>query len=730
MKFFSTHHLASVISALSLAGTAAYGLPSPTQVSYAPASKVVQGNQALTSSYVLSVTSPNASQYFATPVATTVTFTVLSAPTGVTNAQALPFVSASPATLTFTAPNQTLTTTISINVPLGNYAGNYAYQINTAGWPSGVTDGPSGLGATINANISPPLVTGYPPTVTLTSPADDSTYTYNASQASSVTIPIAFTAVVSTGNLPLTQLLATVSGPTGASIPVSSLVTSGIGLLTGSGSASFTATASGVYTVTVEAVNAIGLSTASATVTVSVTAPPPTIVATNPTTTTYAYTLGGPAISVPVGCVGTSLSGNITSLTAALVGISGASTPVTLTTTGVNSATTATGTGSLSISAAGTYTLTYTTTNAYGSASTTVAFTVNGVYPVPTIVITSPANNATFQVPAGGTSVSVPYTLAGGTTYGKITSVKGSLVGPGGPSTLPLNLTLTGLNTASISGSGTLTISAPGTYTLSFTDSNGQTTASASTTFTVTQAQAAPTETVTWLPPVANGQSICGGSVIPASFTVTENGALVADTSIVVAIYQVYANGTSSTPVIYTYTSKSCAWNACNGGGSWWWGGNNNGSCSNNNYGCGNWNSAGWNACTTYYTITSSTKAYQLYFPTDAGANTYVIQVYKQLSSNPQNLQLLATTQVVTQKCGTCYDNNGNQCQGQDDNNGNCVVSGKCWGNYTGGADSWGGNGSYGNSDGGGWTNNCGYNGSSSSNSVDNNSCLSSGWGR
>lgn len=574
MNFLSARAFTPVLAAIGLLAAAARGAPSITQVQYQPASITIQGNQALTATFVLSVTSPNSPGNFTTPVATTVVFSVLSAPTGVSNAQALAFVSASPSILTFTSANQTLTTTITVAVPLGNFAGNYGFQINTPGWPSGLVDGRAGTGATLSANISPPLSNAPPPTVTLLSPADGTTYTYDVTKASSVAIPISFTANVSPGTAPLTHLLATVSGPTGPATAVPGLITSGIGLLTGSGTASFAATAPGAYTIMVEADNSGGTAQALSTVNVTVTAPPPTIVATNPTLTTYNYTLGGPAISVPVGCSATTLAGTITTLTASMVGPTGANVPVTLATTGLKTALTATGTGTVSVSAPGTYTITYTATSAYGSASTSVTFTVNGIYPVPTIAITAPARGAAFQIPAGGKSVPVPYSLVGGTTYGTITSVVLSLTGPSGTITTTNPPSVTGIGTPSISGSGNLTITAPGTYTISVTDSNGKATASASTTFTVTQAQAQPTEVVTWLPPVANGQSICGGSVMPVSFTVTTGANFVSDTSIVVAIYQVYTNGTSSTPVIYSYNSKGCSWSGCNGGSQWgWWGG-------------------------------------------------------------------------------------------------------------------------------------------------------------
>jgi len=679
---------------------------------------VLQGVTPVTLTYQLSITSPT-TVTAATPVS--VAFTVLSTPSGVTSQQAQGFISASPSTLNFTAASQTQTVTVSVIVAT-TYAGDYGFQINTTGWPSGSSD----PGATVNVNASAPSTTPVAPQITL-SPSDGTVYTA-AAGASSVTIPITYTAAVETGtgltSPPITATSVSVNGTS-----VSSTITSGaLGTLDVGGSSSFVATASGTYTISASATNSVGTSAVTSDVTVVFTGQGPTITATNPTTLTYNYTLGGAAISVPVGfrVVSPAGAGDVTTVSASLAGPGGTSATVYLPTqNGVGSAATATVAGTAGVNQPGTYTLTYIGSNNFGSASTTVSFTVTGVYPVPTIAIGSPAANATFQIPAGGSSVAVPYTLTGGTTYGTITAVTASLKGPS--ATTAETPAISNLNTAAITGSGTLTITAPGTYTLNATDTNsGGMTATTSTTFTVTQA--APPEVVVWLPPVSLGQAICGGSVLPVSFKISNNGAYVSDTSIVVAIYQVYSNGTSSTPVIYTYNS-SCSWSSCNGGQGWGWGGCGNGSCSNNNYGCGNWNSAGWNACTTYYTIGSKNLTYSLYFPTDTGANTYRIEVYKQTGSSASSIQILGTATVTTASCGTCYDNNGNQCSAKDDSYGNCILQGKCWGNYKSGSCSWGGNGSCENSYGCGYTNNSSYTGSTYNKSCDNNSCVSNGWG-
>ena len=705
-------------------GVSAYAAPGGGNSFENPQSVSFQGNQPVTESYALSITSPPDIVSGSNTV--TIDLSVLSVPSGVSSATALSFISANPATLTFTGPNQILNTTITVAVPNDStgagYAGNYAWQIFVDGWANGDSDS----GATINMNVLPNAsVINAPPAVTIT-PLDGTVFTA-APGATSVVIPITYTATVPTGGSPIT-LAGVIEGDISSPVSVvTSIVSGGLNTTNLAGTGSFTATAAGSYTFTASATNVNGTNATSTTVDVVFPGLPPTITATNPTTLSYPYTFGSPAISVPVGftVLSPANSGNVTAVTASLAG-PGRTTMVSLPTqTGVGTAPTATPAGSVSVNQAGTYTLTYTGSNAFGAASTTVSFTVAGQYPVPTVAVAT--SSSTYQIPANATSVSVPYTITGGTTYGTITALTASL---GGTTTVTPS-TLTGIGSTSISGSGTLSITAPGSYTLSATDTNsGNITATASTTFTVTQAKSPPTEAVIWLPPISSGQVLCGGSVIPVQFKVSQGSAtnFVADTSIVVSIFQIYSNGTSSTPVIYTYNSSTCSWSGCNSG--WWRGSCGNGSGSNNNYGCGNWNSYGWNACTTYYTIGSTSKTYRLYFPTDTGANTYEIQVFKQTSSNPKTLQLLSSSKVTTQQCGTCYDNNGNQCQAQNDNWGHCNVQSKCWGNTKRGSCSWGGNGCYGNSDGGGRTNNCGYAGSSSNRSRDNNSCISNNWGR
>ena len=359
---------------------------------------------------------------------------------------------------------------------------------------------------------------------------------------------------------------------------------------------------------------------------------PPAVTVTNPTAgATYTIAAGASA-SVPVGftAVSPANSGNITAISATL---NGASLPLT-TTSGVGTAATATGAATLTLSTAGTYNLVYTGTNAYGSSTASTSFTVVVVQP-PTVNVTVPANGATITIPYGSSTVAVPYALVGATATGTVTSVAMTLNGTA-LSTAP---TLVGLNTASLTGSGTLTLAA-GSYTLAATDSNGVATATDSNTFTVVAGDCGGgyvsgggvnNEKLVWIQQGSCGgtygynngcnQSVTGGSIVPIGFSIFSNlsgqgncwgstggGTFVTDKSVVIAIYAIYANNTSSTPVLYTYSAT------------------------------------GPNP--PYYSI--SNNQYLLEFPTQAGVNHYQVEVY----TSGNSLQLLGCEDLYTS--GNC----------------------------------------------------------------------------
>ena len=154
-------------------------------------------------------------------------------------------------TLTFTGPNQQLTTVVSVNVPLGNNAGDYSWKIRGTNWPAGVTD-PK---ATINATISPPTIdTTVKPVITNLLPANGSIFVYDPATGP-ISFQISFDATVAANGTPISGLGASI-GVTQPLTPIAGLVKSGVGTLAASGVVtSPNITDAGPHTIVVSATN-------------------------------------------------------------------------------------------------------------------------------------------------------------------------------------------------------------------------------------------------------------------------------------------------------------------------------------------------------------------------------------------------------------------------------------------------------------------------------------------
>ena len=265
--------------------------------------------------------------------------------------------------------------------------------------------------------------------------------------------------------------------------------------------------------------------------------------------------------------------------------------------------------------------------NAYGAAApVTIPFTVTSTIPAPTVTIISPVSGSTFNRVAGAPATIVNFSFQGGTSYGTITSVNVTLDGT------PLTATVGGLNTAGITGSGALSFSAGGPHTLNVTLANaGGATASASTTFTINQTSPPPSTELTWLPPISLHKTIDGGCMMPVSFKLKRSGQYVRDTGVLIATYEVFANGAHSTPKIYPYGSGS-------------------------------------NANPPDYVIDSD-KVYHLNFTTASGAHVYRVEVYAPSSGG---MQLLGTEEINTRKKQWCGDDGDDDDDEHDDDGGDC----------------------------------------------------------
>jgi len=508
-------------------------------VLYTPSLKLIEGDQPLLTSYVLSITSPPnvalGSSLSISPV-----ISVNSSPVGVTTSTALSFISLSPATLVFTGPNQTLTTTVTANVPEGTIAGNYDWAISTPGWPLGTLD-PSGF---INAKVTIPLVP-FPPTVTISAPLDASVYTY-VFGGPPVSIPLAFAATAPPTS-PITSIDADVNGT------AVSLVSSGLGTGAVLANGTIQLAQDGVFTVRARATNNVGTSANTVEISVIVQAPPPDVVIVAPVITSYILAPGA-ALNIPFTFTGTSLHGGISSLSATLGG-----NPVSVTPSGLGSLS-ATGSGSLAINAAGSYVLAVTATSQHGTTSVTRTITVTDqALQPPTVSIAQPLNGAVFTHVAGSPPLSLPFAFTATAAPGSnISSVNGALNGSS------VSVTASGLGSPVAGGTGNLSVSTPGSYTFVAGTISGGLNGSNSISFTVVEtAPPVPDCSVEWLPPISLGKVEKGGSVLPIKFVLechckdkTKPGNADLDPSVTIAIYEIFPNGSTSVPRLFPYSPK------------------------------------------------------------------------------------------------------------------------------------------------------------------------------
>lgn len=558
--------------------TAVFARDEAPTVIYKPSLKLIEGDQPLRTSYVLSITSPPN-----VVVGSTVTMnpvvSVVSAPAGVSNATALSFVSLNPTSVVFTAPNQVKDVTVSLNVPEGTIAGDYIWAIATPGWLPGTLD----TFGFINAKITVPQ-TPFPPTVIIGAPLDRSIYTY-LTGGNPLSIPLSFTATSPAGS-PITSIDADVNGT------AVTLTPTGIGSNSVSATGNISLAQAGIFTVRAKATNNAGTSSNTVEITVNLQVPPPIVAILQPTASNFTYT--GSTLNIPFSFTATSLLGGITSLSATLNG-----NPVTVTPLGLGLLL-ATGSGTLPINAAGTYTLAVTGTSAHGTSSTTKTFSVAAAQttPPPTVAISQPLDGAVITRVAGSAATSVPFAFTATAGSGaKISSIKGVLNGN------TVTVTSTGIGSATASGTGRFLISTPGTYTFVASAVQGTLNGSKSITFTVKETAAPPPECkVNWLPPISLGKVQKGGSEVPIKFTLDcgcnrcdrnndcdrdddhrdrdcddrwdrghdcddrwdrdrdcdddRDCDYERDTSVVISIYEIYSNGRTSDPEVFTYSSR------------------------------------------------------------------------------------------------------------------------------------------------------------------------------
>lgn len=545
---------------------------------------LVEGDAPILNSYQLGITSPTN----ITGVTTiTPLVTVLAAPAGVSNAQALSYVTLNPTPLVFSGPGVTVTTTVSSNIPLTAVAGDYQYRISTPGWPAGTLDPFAQINMKLTVSQVPQR-----PSIVINTPANPSTYNYTLN-GPAVSIPLQFTSSAPS-YAPITTVGADISG---VNIPVTS---TGLGTGNVVSNGTISLSAPGIYTITAHANNVNGTSSTTSEVTIKLVAPAPTVAIVNPlANSTYTYTAGGAALNVPYTFTAVSAFGGITNILATLNG-----TPITLGTTVGLGTLNVTSTGSLSIAATGTYVLAVTATDQNGSATTSRTFTVTAPVQTsgPTVTITKPIDGATYTRVSGGDSICIPFSFTANASSGaKISALSAKLNGSS------IDVSASGIGKSTATGTGSITVRSAGTYTLVASATSNGKVALDQVSFTVVVTQPPPPVcNVIWLPPISLGKSQKGGSTLPIKFQIhcscsnpdrrcnddddrrdcrdndndhdgrdndrdcrdddhrsdrdcgnDDHDCNLNDTSVKILISEIYSNGTSSTPTIFSYNRNS-----------------------------------------------------------------------------------------------------------------------------------------------------------------------------
>lgn len=145
---------------------------------------------------------------------------------------------------------------------------------------------------------------------------------------------------------------------------------------------------------------------------------------------------------------------------------------------------------------------------------------------------------------------------------------------------------------------------------MTVTVSNGQATATDSTTFSVNETTNVEElcANLHWLPPISLNKVRQGGSKLPIKFTLICDSDFVREETVLISIYEVFEDGSSSEPVIYPY-------------------------------GVGSPNAPD-------YAITGN--KYHLKFRTEVGVHHYRVEVYYPLNDEGTELQLLGSKDVFT----------------------------------------------------------------------------------
>lgn len=486
--------------------------PAPL-VTYTPELTQIQGVLPVTRSFNVSIVAPaNLVAGVSLPISFVVTPNGI--PAGVTSATAIGYLSFStPGTgtpltsLTFNAPNQVVSFTVTLAVPIGAIPGSYGYKILATGWSIDPSLGLTNVGTFIQATVT--AAAAYtPPVVVIATPVDGSVITVTPT-AFPLSVPFQFQSTSTGANA--SAISEVTANADGVQLTLSS---NGLNTVTATSAATLTITGPGSHTVTATAKNLGGSASDVNSFTVVTTVPPPTVVINSPTpNSVYTYRVGSAATVVPFAFTANSNFGGILTLTAKVD-----NTNVPFTATGLGTLQAA-GTINLPYTTAGTHTVSVTTTDNYGTAVASSNFTVNVVAPTPAITISQPTAGASFTAAAGSTTVNVPYTFVATSNNGFfVDSVTASLDG----NTIVIG-SIAGLGTATATSTGTLVGVTAGSHTLVVKGVSAGIEVSTSTTFTVIAVLPPPTVVIN-TPAAGSVFTRVSGSCAPLSIPLTFTG--------------------------------------------------------------------------------------------------------------------------------------------------------------------------------------------------------------
>ena len=142
----------------------------PPVIAYDPSLVQIEGPLPKIYTYSVGIKSPsNLPTSAPTPI--TLAITPTTKPALVSDSTAAGYVTFSPATLSFSGPDQVQNVWITLSIPVNGEPGDYNYKMLSEGWPVDPELGLSNNGTFINATVTAAAVVPTPPAVAIRVPA-------------------------------------------------------------------------------------------------------------------------------------------------------------------------------------------------------------------------------------------------------------------------------------------------------------------------------------------------------------------------------------------------------------------------------------------------------------------------------------------------------------------------------------------------------------------------------